>query len=166
MSLFLGTFQHFNCYVRLLRSSLKVNNCCLSNLTKSTFSNDLLYCHIFSWSLPRACVWIKRSVLAHLFSAERTGICHHLWTSSVIQCHVMALRRFTCRQFDCNLEDKIVLNSITNDKTTQLPWKLFQIFRPAVLWKINHRLLKHLKITVDNRLKACTNYNFLGSSEL
>ena len=157
MTLFLGTFQHFNCYERLLRSSLKVHNCCLGNLTKSTFSNDLLYCHIFPRSLPRARVWIKRSVLANLFSAERIGICHHLWTISVIQCHVMALRGFTCRQFDDNLEDKIVLNSMKNNKTTQLPWKLFQIFRLAVLWKINQYFLKHLKIPMNNRLKVCTN---------
>ena len=164
MTLFLGTFQHFNCYERLLRSSLWVNSCCLGNLTKSTFSNDLLYRHIFSRSLPGACVWTKRSILANLFSVERTGICHDFWTSSVVQCHIMALRRFTCMQFDCSLEDKIVFNSIKDDKTTQLAWKLFQIFRPAVLWKINHYLLRNLKLPMNNHLKICTNYNLLGSS--
>ena len=55
--------------------------------------------------------------LADLFTVDWTDICYHLWTSSVIQCHVMALRRF--RQFDCNLKDKVVFNQqkITNYPT-------------------------------------------------
>ena len=67
-------------------------------------SNDLLYCHIFSRDLPGACV------LTGLQSAEWTGICHQLWTSSVIQCPVMAFRRL--RQLDCNLKNNIFFNLI------------------------------------------------------
>ena len=116
--------QHFNCYEHLLGSSVQVNGCCLGNLTKCTFSNNLLYCHMFSGSLPGACVWIKRSVFADLFNAKWTGICHHLWMSSVIQCHVMTLRRF--RKFNCNLKDKIVFDSIKADKLLNLLGNYFK----------------------------------------
>ena len=39
-----------------------------------------------------------------------SGLAFAITCERVIQCHVMALRRFTCRQFDCNLEYKIVFN--------------------------------------------------------
>ena len=120
ISVLLGTWQHFNSYERLLGSPLKVIGRCLGNQTKSTFSNDLFYRHVFSRNLTGACVWIKRSVLADLFIAEWTGICCHLWTSSVIQCHVMALRRF--RQFYWNLRKKIVFNFI---KYTSITWMTY-----------------------------------------
>ena len=38
----------------------------------------------------------------------------------------MALRRFTSMQFDCNLKDKIVFNSIKDDKLPNLLWKYFK----------------------------------------
>ena len=38
----------------------------------------------------------------------------------------MALRRFTSMQFDCNLKDKIVFNSIQDDKLPNLLRKYFK----------------------------------------
>ena len=38
----------------------------------------------------------------------------------------MALRRFTSRQFDCNLKDEIVFNSIKDDKLPNLLRKYLQ----------------------------------------
>ena len=56
LTLFLGTFQHFNCYERLLGSSLLVYDWYLGNLAKSTFPNDLPYRLMFPRGLPGACV--------------------------------------------------------------------------------------------------------------
>ena len=38
----------------------------------------------------------------------------------------MALRRFTSMQFDCNLKEKIVFNSIKDDKLPNLLRKYFK----------------------------------------
>ena len=62
------TFEHFDSHCNCPRPPMKLLSCSLSNLTKSTFTNDFFYRHAIPWHLPRACWWMERRIISHSMS--------------------------------------------------------------------------------------------------